>query len=77
MRILIDGGTAVGVYDERLNLSEYGQTTVTRASFVEPSADAQWWVTFRDGTKCGPFPRRSAALAFEVAKVEGRLEEWL
>lgn len=66
LRIQPDGQITT-LYDETLDLAALGTVTIRRASHVEPDAHGQWWAQIIDGPRLGPFPRRSAALAAEVA----------
>ncbi len=70
MQLVIQtGGVVRCVYDEAIDLAQLGRMTVERASHVEPDADGQWLADLAPvgGPVLGPFPRRSAALAAEVA----------
>ncbi len=65
------------LYDEALDLSSLGQTSIRRASHVEPDEAGLWWAELApvSGPKLGPFTRRSEALAAEAAWLETRLGE--
>lgn len=65
------------LYDEALELSSLGQTSIRRASHVEPDEAGQWWADLAPvaGPKLGPFARRSEALVAEAAWLEARLGE--
>ncbi len=67
--VIHPGGVVRCVYDEAIDLAQLGRMTVERASHVEPDADGQWLADLAPvgGPVLGPFPRRSAALAAEVA----------
>ena len=70
MQLVIDSGGVVRcVYGEAIDLGALGRLSVERASHVEPDADGQWLADLGPivGPVLGPFPRRSAALAAEVA----------
>ncbi len=70
MQLVIQtGGVVRCVYDEAIDLAQLGRMTVERASHVEPDAYGQWLADLAPvgGPVLGPFPRRSAALAAEVA----------
>ena len=71
----IKGGQVQGIYDERLDLTSLGPVRTRRASNVEPDEDGQWWadLSASGGQLLGPFPRRSVALAAEVAWLEANL----
>ncbi|QDV20678.1 hypothetical protein Pan153_53550 [Gimesia panareensis] len=64
------------LYDETLNLSSLGTPQIQRGSHVEPTADGNWTANLSpvNGPLLGPFPRRSEALAAEVAWLE---QHWL
>lgn len=64
-------GTARWIYQEEIDLPS---GTIQRASRVEPEADG-WWATMVNGVRLGPFTKRSAALAAEIAYLEKALEE--
>ncbi len=67
--VIHPGGVVRCVYDEAIELASLGRLSVERASHVEPDADGQWLADMSPvaGPVLGPFPRRSAALAAEVA----------
>ncbi len=68
MDLLIDStGDITTLYTEVLDLAALGAVNIERASHVEPDADGRWWDQIIDGPTLGPFPRRSDALAAEVA----------
>ncbi len=60
-------GEITTLYQEVLDLAALGACRIERASHVEPDAAGQWWAEIVDGPRLGPFPRRSDALAAEVA----------
>lgn len=64
------------LYDEMLELTALGQLQIQRGSHVEPTSDGRWMVDLSpvSGPLLGPFPRRSEALASEVAWLE---QHWL
>ena len=68
-------GQVRGVYTEEIDLSALGQLTIRRASHVEPDAQGRWWADLSpvSGPRLGPFGRRSAALAAELAWLEDAL----
>ncbi len=49
-------GVARCIYDEALELREFGKLQITRASHVEPDAEGYWWGDM------GPFRSRTEAL---------------
>jgi hypothetical protein len=65
------------LYDESLDLSALGHTSIRRASHVEPDEAGLWWADLApvSGPMLGPFVRRSEALAAEAAWLEARLSE--
>jgi hypothetical protein len=71
LKIVFRGGLALSVYDDALQplLSE-GETTVARASHVEPSAGGGWDADLTPSNgpaSLGGFTTRQAALDAEVA----------
>lgn len=64
------------LYDETLELTTLGQPQIQRGSHVEPTADGNWTADLSPVSDplLGPFPRRSEALAAEVAWLE---QHWL
>jgi hypothetical protein len=64
------------LYDETLELTALGQPQIQRGSHVEPTTDGNWTADLSpvSGPLLGPFPRRSEALAAEVAWLE---QHWL
>lgn len=59
--------------DETLPIAkELGTVTLARASYVEPTADAQWTADLEpvNGPVLGPFPTRKKALEEEVEWLE-------
>lgn len=68
MVIVIDPtGTVTTLYSELFDLAALGHQNIARASHVEPDAAGHWFADIVEGPKLGPFPRRSEALAAEVA----------
>jgi hypothetical protein len=57
------------VYTEALDLDEFGQADIRRASAVEPGPDG-WYALIVVGETLGPFPRRSEAIRAEVLWLE-------
>jgi hypothetical protein len=77
MQLVIDPrGTLRCVYSEELDLHTLGQTSVRRASHVEPTDDGQWTADLQPvgGPILGPFLVRSAALDAELHWLH---EHWL
>ena len=66
---LVVGVDGVGrcIYDEALDLREFGKLQITRASHVEPDAEGYWWADMGpiDGPVLGPFRSRTEALGAE------------
>jgi len=60
------------IYNDNLDLAELGPITISRASHVEPDTSGHWIVDLSpvNGPQFGPFVKRSAALAAEVAWLE-------
>lgn len=72
MELIIDpAGGVKCLYDEVIDLATLGQLHITRASHVEPDENGCWWSDLSpvNGPWCGPFEKRSNALAAE--------REWL
>ena len=65
--VIRPNGDVTTLYTELLDLSALGTLNIARASHVEPDQSGQWFADVIDGPKLGPFPRRSDALAAEVA----------
>lgn len=68
MELLIQpNGQIRCLYDEALDLSQFGPPRIVRASRVEPDPHGQWYADLIEshGPVLGPFPQRSAALAAE------------
>ena len=68
MQLVIDPrGSVRCVYSEELDLHALGQTSIRRASHVEPTNDGQWTADLSPvgGPNLGPFPVRSQALEAE------------
>jgi len=61
------GGAVSAIYSEAIDLQSLGRPAITRASHVEPDENGQWFAQIIDGPKLGPFAKRSAALAAEIA----------
>ena len=64
------------LYDESLDLNALGPINIQRGSHVEPDFTGQWFADMSpvDGSRLGPFPRRSDALSAEVAWLR---DHWL
>jgi hypothetical protein len=70
MRLVVDpAGVVRGVYAEAIDLTVLGPVTIRRASHVEPDVAGFWWADLGPvgGPTLGPFARRTAALAAELA----------
>lgn len=65
-------GTITHVYDERVDLSRLGNTTIKRASHVEPTVSNEWTADMRPsgGGILGPFDTRTEALEAEIKWLE-------
>jgi hypothetical protein len=70
MELLIErSGQTRCLYGEAIDLTQLGQVTIRRGSYVEPNQQGQWHCDLSPvaGPTLGPFDSRSAALAAEVA----------
>jgi hypothetical protein len=67
-------GVARCIYDEALDLREFGKLQITRASRVEPDAEGYWWADMApvDGPVLGPYRSRSEALGAERGSLSER-----
>ena len=68
MELVVDaGGDVRCMYDEELDLREFGKLQITRASHVEPDRGGFWWADMGpvDGPVLGPFRSRTEALGAE------------
>ena len=77
--IISPAGTGQAIYTEAISLDRIGRLTIRRASHVEPDDAGAWYADMApvDGTKLGPFVRRSEALAAEVAWLENHPANWI
>jgi len=64
------------IYGETIDLTQLGELSIRRASFVEPDSGGQWLADLApiNGPLLGPFSSRSQAL---LAEVQWLLEHWL
>jgi hypothetical protein len=68
MQLLIEAsGHFRCLYDEVLDLAQFGTLSIDRGSHVEPTEDGQWLADLSpvNGPSLGPFATRSEALAAE------------
>jgi hypothetical protein len=74
--VVAPDGSIRAIYSEDIPLGVLGRLAIARASTVEPDRDGRWQADLRPllGPVLGPFPRRSEALAAEVAWLE---RHWL
>jgi hypothetical protein len=74
--VITPGGLIRCLYDESLELSDFGPLQIRRGSHVEPDASGQWFADLApcDGPRLGPFALRTEALQAEVAWLEAH---WL
>ena len=73
MIISIDrAGGVRAIYTDGFNWQTLGRPTIQRASQVEPDHLGLWWadLAVSGGPRIGPFARRDAAIAAEVAWLE-------
>jgi hypothetical protein len=77
MDLVVDpSGRAFAIYDEAIDLTALGRPLIARASRVEPDDSGLWHADLSSvgGPVLGPFPRRSEALAAELAWLR---DHWL
>jgi len=69
-------GTLRCLYDEAIDLAEFGPMSIARASHVEPDDAGRWLADLSPvaGPLLGPFERRSDALDAELAWLDAN---WL
>ena len=73
MIISIDlNGGIRAIYSDGFNWQALGKPLIQRASQVEPDHLGLWWadLAVSGGPRIGPFARRDAAIAAEVAWLE-------
>jgi hypothetical protein len=73
MQLVVDPvGLIRTIYDEQIDLAEFGHAVITRASHLEPDTDGRWRADLSPvgGPLLGPFDRRSQALEAERAWLE-------
>jgi hypothetical protein len=73
MQLIVQpGGDVCCLYGETIDLSALGRLHIERASYVEPDLGGRWWADLLPvaGPRLGPFPRRTDALAAELAWLE-------
>jgi hypothetical protein len=65
-------GLIQAIYDESLDLSNFGQLHIQRASYIEPDEQGKWFVDLSPvgGPRLGPFRWRSKALLAEQVWLE-------
>lgn len=70
--VIAAGGQVRYVYDDAVDLTALGRSTISRASHVEPDEHGQWLADLGPvgGPRLGPFPLRSQALAAERCWLE-------
>jgi hypothetical protein len=69
-------GVAGCIYDEALDLREFGTLQITRASHVEPNAEGYLWADMGPvgGPVLGPYGSRTEALGAERGWLATRLQ---
>ena len=74
--VIHQGGIVHCLYSEEIDLLKIGSISITRGSYVEPTAEGQWTADLSpvDGPLLGPFANRSAALDAERQWLE---RHWL
>jgi hypothetical protein len=73
---VLPDGTCKAIYGEEIDLATLGKLSIQRASHVEPVPSGEGWLADLSpvgGPVLGPFPRRSEAIAAEVAWLEANL----
>ena len=73
MMISIDrAGSVKAIYSDGFDWQALGKPLIQRASQVEPDHLGLWWadLSVSGGPRLGPFARRDAAIAAEVAWLE-------
>ena len=67
-----EDGNMETIYNDDMNLEEFGKLNIKRASHVEPTDDGQWTADMSPvgGPILGPFSKRSIALEEEVKWLE-------
>lgn len=60
-------GEITTIYSEVMDLAALGAQRIERASQVEPNEQGHWFAQILDGPTLGPFPKRSDAIAAEIA----------
>ncbi len=76
MQLLIrSDGTITCLYSETIDLKQFGELALRRASHVEPGPTGDWWIDLAPvgGPLLGPYGQRSDALAAETRWLEMRL----
>ncbi len=76
MELVVDaGGDVRCIYGEELDLREFWELQITRASHVEPDRDGFWWADMGPvgGPVLGPFKNRTEALQAETAQLSEAL----
>ena len=65
--VIAPGGELRCIYDELIDLAAIGPLSMSRASYVEPTADGRWTADLSPvgGPVLGPFSLRSQALGAE------------
>ena len=69
-------GRVIALYTEEIDLARLGETSIRRASQVEPDDSGRWWADLSPvgGPALGPFARRSQAIAAERDWLAARME---
>lgn len=70
-----EDGTMQTIYNEEMDIAEFGVPHITRASHVEPTEDGKWIADMSPigGPILGPFDKRSIALEEEVKWIEANV----
>ncbi len=65
--VIQSGGIVHCLYSEAIDLQKIGAISISRGSYVEPTAEGQWTADLSpvDGPLLGPFANRTSALDAE------------
>ena len=74
--VITSSGEIRCIYDETIDLGQFGPASISRGSFVEPNSMGQWIADMApvQGPILGPFASRSLAL---TAETDWLIANWL